>query len=102
MKAKKVKRVVLGVGHPWFLRANTCAPAYTAVGLDLKAGGPWLELKFGDHGHWNRVRLVNGGSGMSDPDEAMARVRKEMLFIVSRVLVATALSAALLWMMVIG
>ena len=56
MKVKKVKRVVMGVGHPWFL--TTYGPTCKAVGLTAVRNGVSKNLRFGKHGNWNKVRLV--------------------------------------------
>lgn len=51
-KAKKPRRVVLGVGHPWFSLttvALTKAPVHESILLRLS----WKNL-----GNWNKIRLV--------------------------------------------
>lgn len=66
-KAKKVRRVVLGVGHPWFFvsqRGNvgydtiylTTAPV--AQNILARGGEKLVPFKFSDVGNWNKVRLV--------------------------------------------
>lgn len=55
-KDKKPKRVILGVGHPWF--HTTFGPTCKAVGLTSIRNGIPKSLRFGKHGNWNKVRLV--------------------------------------------
>lgn len=62
-KAKKVKRVVLGVGHPWFDRFGERYPHCTAIGLTPRrvpvGASEIVPLKgSGRYGNWNKVRLV--------------------------------------------
>ena len=59
-QAKKPRRVVLGVGHPWFLhsgwaggRTHVCLTKREAVEDHAD-----VVLKFDDLGHYNRIRLV--------------------------------------------
>ena len=56
-KRKRVRRIVLGVGHPWFLRGSCMYRTLVSLGRD--GGDPGdVELKFGNLGNWNRIRLV--------------------------------------------
>ena len=67
-KPKKVRRVVLGVGHPWF-SAEKCGGGYSYNGVRLtekpvaasilmRGGEKLVDFKFSDVGNWNKVRLV--------------------------------------------
>lgn len=54
---RKPRRVVLGVGHPWFLEPTQIGRTHLC--LSSKPGGyADIGLKFGDLGNWNKVRLV--------------------------------------------
>ena len=56
-KAKKPRRVVLGVGHPWF----HLSPTYGRTHVSLSARQGEMSdvlLSFGDLGNHNRIRLV--------------------------------------------
>ena len=56
-KPKKVRRIILGVGHPWFhLYKETVM--YDAVSITQVDAGPTIPLKFSRVGGWNKVRLV--------------------------------------------
>lgn len=56
-KAKKPRRVVLGVGHPWFL--NPTIHGRTHICMSSKPNGDAdVGLTFRDLGNWNRIRLV--------------------------------------------
>lgn len=58
-KSRKVRRVVLGVGHPWFLhdtygtRSMVWLCASDEYRIDSGVG-----LSYGNLGYWNKVRLV--------------------------------------------
>ena len=54
---KKPRRVVLGVGHPWF---NRSLSQWTSVSLTKASAPPfdWVGLQFGDLGNYNKIRLV--------------------------------------------
>lgn len=60
-KKRKVRRVVLGVGHPWFSGngftnvALTKTPA--AVSILLRTF-EWKSLDINNLGNWNKIRLV--------------------------------------------
>ena len=57
-KRKKVRRVVLGVGHPWFF-SKAQGVMFDAVYLTEHAGtGDSVAFKFRNVGNWNKVRLV--------------------------------------------
>ena len=66
-KAKKVRRVVLAVGHPWFGVTQKGRVAYDTVSLTAKpvaasilmrGGEETVPFKFSDVGNWNKCRLV--------------------------------------------
>lgn len=66
-KPKKIRRVVLGVGHPWFLVGQKGQAAYDTVRLTttavaqsvlMRGGEEFVPFKFSDVGNWNKVRLV--------------------------------------------
>jgi hypothetical protein len=55
---KKARRVILGVGHPWFFaREGVQYDAVTLFEGHGQAGSP-VYLKFRNVGNWNKVRLV--------------------------------------------
>jgi len=57
-KLKKVRRVVLGVGHPWFTHKHTNI-AFDSVYLTPKAGADGsVPFRPTAVGNWNKVRLV--------------------------------------------
>ena len=60
--AKKVRRVVLGTGHPWFLfsqRMGARQGVRTVVCLGAREGfSEDVRLNFGNLGNWNKIRLV--------------------------------------------
>ena len=64
MKRKKVKRIVLGVGYPWYFsrRATYDCVRLTvlpvAQSILLRGGEKTVPLKIGGTGNWNKVRLV--------------------------------------------
>ena len=62
---KKIKRVVLGTGHPWYSSSKggiydrvelTTKPV--AESILLRGGEETVPLELGDTGNWNKVRLV--------------------------------------------
>jgi hypothetical protein len=55
--AKKVRRVVLGVGHPWF-SCNNVEGEFLHVGLLDRAYRAEQPLLIHDLGSYNRIRLV--------------------------------------------
>ena len=59
---KKPRRVVLGVGHPWFFAGVTIAGRDQAIGMYLMPGHHvFSDLKAIDPkglGNWNKIRLV--------------------------------------------
>lgn len=66
-KRKKVKRVVLGVGHPWFAYHARGEGGYDTVYLTAqpiatsilcRGGEKIVGLDIKDVGNWNKVRLV--------------------------------------------
>ena len=63
-KPKKPRRVVLGVGHPWFTAIDDSLYARVALTRTPVAQSillrqfDWLPLKFRNLGNWNRIRLV--------------------------------------------
>ena len=67
-KRKKPKRIVLGVGHPWYSTTETKGYGYTKLQLTktpvpqsilLRRGQEELvEFDPQDTGNWNKVRLV--------------------------------------------
>jgi len=66
-KPKKPRRVVLGVGHPWFDRFKdhsgcgwrSVSLTKTAVSASiLLRAFDWAEIDTKGLGNWNRVRLV--------------------------------------------
>lgn len=61
---KKPRRVVLGIGHPWFTAiddgmyarvALTRVPVSNSI---LLREFQWVPIKFREVGNWNKVRLV--------------------------------------------
>lgn len=66
-KKRKVKRVVLGEGHPWYFTSTPRSGFYDSVQLTQKpvassilfrGGETLVPLDWGGTGNWNRVRLV--------------------------------------------
>ena len=57
MKPKKVRRIVLAVGHPWF-HCYKEDVMYDAISITEVDAGPTKPLKFSRVGGWNKVRLV--------------------------------------------
>lgn len=58
IKTKKAKRVVLGVGHPWFSK-RTGIHNYDAVSIFTEnMSGTCVPLKLGTLGGYNKIRLV--------------------------------------------
>ncbi len=62
-KPRKARRVVLGVGHPWFyakIQGNAVEPNGTAMFLtraqNVFTGCPPIDSK--GLGNWNKIRLV--------------------------------------------
>lgn len=65
---KKVKRIVLGTGHPWYSRTETKGPGFTILQLTqtpvphsilLRQGKEELvNFDIQETGNWNKVRLV--------------------------------------------
>lgn len=57
-KKRKPRRVVLGVGHPWFFARQ--GASYDAVMLFTghNEAGSTVPFKFRGVGNWNKVRLV--------------------------------------------
>ena len=64
-KQKKVRRVVLGVGYPWYVGLRQAQ--YDSVQLLVKpvaqsillrGGETTIPLKYSGTGNWNKVRLV--------------------------------------------
>ena len=64
---KKVRRVVLGTGHPWFHSSGSAGNSYDSVQLTaekvansilLRGGEKTVSFQFSDVGNWNKVRLV--------------------------------------------
>lgn len=65
---KKVKRVVLGVGHPWYSRTETKGHGFTKLQLTktpvpesilLRQGKEELvDFETGGTGNYNKVRVV--------------------------------------------
>lgn len=62
---KKVRRIVLGVGHPWY--SNWKANGYTQLQLTkdrvqefilFRGGEPLVPFKIKNTGNYNKVRLV--------------------------------------------
>ena len=54
---KKPRRVVLGVGHPWFYHVGM--GFYDKVALTSSQNKwPAKELNLGNLGNWNKIRLV--------------------------------------------
>jgi len=53
-QAKKPRRVVLGVGHPWFSCVGTAIQLMTADTFEAQT----LALNYRDLGRYNRIRLV--------------------------------------------
>ena len=67
MTKKKPKRVVLGMGHPWFIATDGGRVVYDGVYLTtkpvhpsilLRTPVPHVDLKIGRVGNWNKCRLV--------------------------------------------
>ena len=57
-RKKKVRRVVLGVGHPWFAHKHTNI-AFDSVYLTPRAGvAGSVPFRPTAVGNWNKVRLV--------------------------------------------
>lgn len=57
-KKRKVRRVVLGVGNPWFSHKHSSIE-FDCVYLTPGAGAAGsIPLKFRNVGNWNKVRLV--------------------------------------------
>lgn len=56
----KIRRIVLGVGHPWFNVGYKGRVAYDTVTLTRERNGmgETVPFKFSDVGGWNKVRLV--------------------------------------------
>ena len=66
-KPKKIRRVVLGVGHPWFYVSQKGRASYDTMNLTtapvaqsilLRGYEETVPFKFSDVGNWNKVRLV--------------------------------------------
>ncbi len=57
-KAKKPRRVVLGVGHPWFKLVDGADFVGLTRGFAIEAGWDWKPLKWGDLYNGNKIRLV--------------------------------------------
>ena len=62
-KKRKVKRVVLGEGHPWYFTSTPRGGFYDSVLLTQepvasRGGETLVPLDWGGTGNWNRVRLV--------------------------------------------
>lgn len=65
---KKVKRIVLGVGHPWYSSTPTKGHAYTNLQMTKTPVPQSILLRQGKEelvefdpqgtGNWNKVRLV--------------------------------------------
>lgn len=61
VKKRKVRRVVLGVGHPWFSGngftnvALTVTPVASSI---LLRTFEWKNLKIDNLGNWSKIRLV--------------------------------------------
>jgi len=64
--AKKPRRVVLGIGYPWYSKRSNHGD-YTHVELTQTPVNPNIllrgreknvELNYGNTGNWNKVRLV--------------------------------------------
>lgn len=57
-KRRKPRRVVLGVGHPWFF-SKAQGVMYDALYLTEGSGtGDSVPFTFRNVGNWNQVRLV--------------------------------------------
>ena len=56
-KAKKPRRVILGVEHPWFLINGTVGRTHICLSSKPNEDAD-VVLKFRDLGNWNRIRLV--------------------------------------------
>ena len=54
---KKPRRVVLGVGHPWFSRTEADW-THVSICVDGGYGAAFVPLNFDDLGNYNRIRLV--------------------------------------------
>ena len=62
-KKRKARRVVLGVGHPWFNSNGKSGHNYNSLSLTnipVSECGDWnnVSFKFSDVGNWNKCRLV--------------------------------------------
>lgn len=58
VKPKKVKRVVLGVGHPWF-SSKEHGPEFNRISLWSEDGhGKLIGIDPKGIGGWNKIRLV--------------------------------------------
>ena len=65
VKKRKVKRVVLGVGHPWF-SSRPGEADYTDIALTKRPVAAslvlrnfeWVGLEYANVGNWNKARLV--------------------------------------------
>lgn len=52
-----VRRIVLGVGHPWFHHYKEDV-MFDAISITDGDAGPTIPLKYRGVGGWNKVRLV--------------------------------------------
>lgn len=61
-KPKKVRRVVLGVGHPWFWKSKITDSGWGSVSLWTSeppyGSSERKRLKIGSLGGYNKIRLV--------------------------------------------
>ena len=62
---KKPRRIVLGIGHPWYFSSTGClydciklTEKPVAQSILLRGGEKTVPLIGGDTGNWNKVRLV--------------------------------------------
>jgi hypothetical protein len=54
----KPRRVVLGVGHPWFSGSENVQYAKVGLTVGAQAVWRWIPLRFKNLGNWNKIRLV--------------------------------------------
>ena len=57
-RTKKPRRVVLGVGHPWFFARQGIVYDALMLFAGHNEAGSTVPFKYRDVGNWNKVRLV--------------------------------------------
>lgn len=57
-KPKKVRRIILGTGYPWFFTQDGKSTPYDSMSLYSESRKTAVPLKIKDLGNFNKIRLI--------------------------------------------